>query len=242
MVTMFDLTVVVTTWPSHPRRVDYFCQSVDAFAIELAKNGLKARWIVSAETELPADSRFCRDELQTACDARNLTLLWRACKADLASNLNECIARVETELWFYLQDDWLVRRRLPLNAACDLLRRDDAFGGVRFWANTGHWATWGRWSVLRKHSPWYYGDNPALWSLRFNQLIGPFEPGGSFGHHEQAASQKASESGLHLASPLPLKNSANWYFSHLGEVTSVPCDTRWNHAAIRLAQNGKGSQ
>lgn len=235
--TSSDLTVVVTSWPSHPRRISYFCQTVDAFAGELARSGLKANWIVSAETERPADSRFCGDELQAACDSRGLPLFWRTAKADLAANLNESIARVQTDLWFYLQDDWLLIRKLPLRQSCELLRKDPGVGGVRFWANTEHWLTWGRWSVLRKHAPWYYGDNPALWSLRFNRAIGPFEPGGAFGHHESAANHAASSSGLHLVAPLPVRKSASWYFSHLGEVTSVPCDPRWDHAEIRRAQN-----
>lgn len=230
-----NLTVVVTSWPSHPKRVRYFCQTVDAFQAELARSGLNAQWVVSAETEPPADSRFCGDELQAACDSRKLPLFWRTAKADLAANLNESISRVKTDLWFYLQDDWLLVRKLPLLEACQLLQSDPGFGGVRFWANTEHWFTWGRWSVLRKHAAWYYGDNPALWSLRFNRAIGPFESGGEFGHHETTANRAASSIGLHLASPLPVRKNASWYFSHLGEVTSVPCDSRWNHAAVRLS-------
>ena len=231
-----ELTVAVTTWPSHPRRIEYFCRTVDAFAEEIARHELSVKWLVSAESEVPADSVFCGDELIRQCEQRGLAVRFREQPASLGAHLNEVVSLLTTDLWFYLQDDWIVKRKMPLSEACQLLLGDDGFGGVRFWANTGHWATWGRWSILKKGSAWYYGDNPALWHRRLNALVGDFCEGGNFGHHEADASERVSRCGLHLVSPLPVKKRADWYFGHLGEITSVPNDPRWDHAARRRGQ------
>jgi hypothetical protein len=231
-----ELTVSVTTWPSHPRRVEYFCRTVDAFADELSRHNLNVKWVISSESEIPADSVFCEDELKRQCEFRGLSVRFRERPASLGSHLNELISSLTTDLWFYLQDDWIVKRKIPLTEACDFLLNNETFGGVRFWANTGHSGVVGRWSVLQKGAAWYYGDNPALWHRRFNQSIGPFCEHGSFGYHEGDASARASGSALELAAPLPVKKHANWYFDHLGEITSVPNDPRWDHAARRRGQ------
>lgn len=225
-----DITVLVTCWPNHQKRLKYLRETVSAFVLH-QNSDVNFNWLVTAETDDLENPLYFGD-LENICADLNLRLQWRTGQANLGKNLNHGLSFVTTDLVFYLQDDWLLRRPIPIAEACDLLQ-DTGFGGVRFWANATHFMIWGQWSILRPGTPWYYGDNPALWHRRFFNRIGPFNETGCFGTAEVSASHAASCSGLHIATPLPLRTAADHYFTHLGEVTSIPRDPRWNNAQIR---------
>ena len=45
------ITVVITTWPNHPRRVSYCEQTLRSLQRNLSATGHELRWLLSAESQ-----------------------------------------------------------------------------------------------------------------------------------------------------------------------------------------------
>ena len=216
------ITVVVTTWPNHPRRVFYCEQTLRALTRNLSATGHEIRWLVSAESRPADDAPWSGQLLEERLERLGLEVRWRDAEPSLPGHLNDIVSGLSSPLWFYVQDDWELIRPLDLGPAADLLLANDDLGGVRYWANTGYSGEFKGFLVIDPAAAWSYGDNPALWHMRFNERVGPFDAGGSFGTHEGTASARLASSGLRILADPAIRHHAAHYFFHLGEMSSIP--------------------
>jgi len=227
------ITVVITTWPNHPRRVSYCEQTLRSLQRNLSATGHELRWLLSAESQAAEDAPWSGPMLQERAERLGLQVQWRDAPPSLPGHLNDIVRSLTTPLWFYVQDDWELIRPLDLGPAADLLLARDELGGVRFWANTGYVGQFEGFAVVDPAAAWSYGDNPALWHRRFFERVGPFDVGGWFGHHEEAASARWGTSGLCVLADPAVQRHAAHYFFHLGEMSSIPGDVRFGHGERR---------
>jgi hypothetical protein len=237
------IDVCIQIWPNHPRRIEYFRQTVDAAMAKLTANGMELAFRVSSESERPADagSRWCGDELIEECAKRGLPLHFRDGPANIADHLNEIFANPRGDLLFLLQDDYELNRPLDLSPAADLLLRATRnLLGVRYWANTQYEnLTVCGFPLVKNAAAYSYGDNPALWHPRFFTTMGPFEDGGPRLIHEVKMSQRlagmVAEDAMVAAMP-DLEADPNYWFGHKGFISSSPNDRRWaNQIGNRIA-------
>ena len=228
------ITVVITTWPNHLRRVFYCEQTVRALQRNLSATGHELHWLVSAESRPADDAPWSGELLQQRLERLGVNVHWRDAEPNLPAHLNDIVQSLPSPLWFYVQDDWELIRPLDIGPAADLLLARDDLGGVRFWANTGYLdAKVDGFRVVDPAASWSYGDNPALWHTRFNDRIGPFFVDGTFGDHEHIASNRLAASDLHVLASPELAENFSHYFQARGQITSVPNDARWDYAAKR---------
>ena len=227
-----SIDVVVYTWPNHPRRLEYFRQTIDALRTNLTATGHDLRFHVSAEIDAPSDGCGRRVELEDECHKRSLPLIWRFGPADIGAHLNAIWRTSDADMLLLIQDDWVLTRPLDLGPVADLLLRDfiKPLGGVRFVANTQYsgkqWCISG-FTLVINNANWSYGDNPALWHRRFYDTLGPFSEGEKlFGMHECKMSEKLAASDLRVLVPNEVVANAAHWFKHIGDVTSVPNDQR----------------
>lgn len=226
------MIVLLTTWPNHPKRVEYFKRTVDALQSRLSAT---ATFVASAESQKTEDAPWSGDALELACEARRVTLIWRPETAHLPSHLNQAFkwAFSQSDTLFYVQDDWELHRNLDLSFANELLNRDETLAGIRFWSATKYFRPYAGFVEIDKCASWSYGDNPALWHRRWFQQCGPFDTHGDFGTHEHRMRETLEASRLSILAAKELKESSDYYFRHLGAVTSVPGDQRWADAPKR---------
>ena len=217
----------------HPRRVSYCEQTLRSLQRNLSATGHELRWLLSAESQAAEDAPWSGPMLQERAERLGLEVHWRDAPPSLPGHLNDIVRSLSTPLWFYVQDDWELVRPLDLGPAADLLLAHDDLGGVRFWANTGYVGQFEGFAVVDPAAAWSYGDNPALWHRRFFERVGPFDVGGWFGHHEEAASARWGASGLRVLADPAVQRHAAHYFFHLGEMSSIPGDVRFGHGERR---------
>lgn len=233
------ITVALTTWPSHPRRVAYLERTALALRYNLMAPRSEIAWLVSAESEHGSDAPWAGDALTSTCARLGLPLVWRDGPANLPGHLNDLFARAfaETSCVLYVQDDWELMRALPLAGSAWHLQETPDLAGIRFWVGPGvryQAATVPGMREINLTSDWSYGDNPALWHRRFFERCGPFRTNGDFGTHEHEISWKlAGSSGLRVWTPLETSVYGDHWFRHIGAVTSVPNDARWPDAPRR---------
>ena len=226
---MSVIEVVIQSWPNHPRRLDYFRETIDAAVANLTASGHELRWWVSAESQAAPDAQWQGAALIDECRRHGLPVRFRGTPPDIGGHLNEIWRVLKADLLFVLQDDWKLLRPLDLSAAVRLLSGHETALGVRYWANTGYLTgpACSRFVPINNAAPWAYGDNPALWHRRFFDNLGPFMEGGLFGSHELAMGDQLRESLLCVWAAAECAENASYWFDHLGTVTSVPNDTRW---------------
>jgi hypothetical protein len=221
------IDVLLTTWPNHPLRMNYFCRTVEALRENLSAGGHPLRYRAFAERERDARHRWMGKELEAFCRANEIQLDWKPAPANLGRLLNLIYGSSESDLRLYIQDDWLLEVPLDIGAAADhLLARDDC-GGIRFWANTRFSGVDGPWLAVDRNADWAYGDNPALWHRRFFDRYGPFEEGGGFGTHECSMNLSVRTGPLKILTVPEMAKDASHYFRHIGEISSLPNETRW---------------
>lgn len=231
------ITIAVTTWPSHPRRVDYLRRTLEALLDNLMGPRSDYRCIVSAESEQPTDAPWAGDELDRVCRSFGIPLRWRQGEASLPAHLNELfdLAFHDAECVLYLQDDWELHRALPLKGAAWLLNEHSDIAGVRLWASTAFKdSLLPGFSEVDLSADWSYGDNPALWHRRWWRRFRTFPASGDFGTHEHAMSKSMARiAEQRILVPTEVATDPIYYFQHIGRVTSVPNDERWPNAPKR---------
>jgi hypothetical protein len=235
------ITITISTWPSHPRRVAYFRRTVEALRRHLIEPPDAFSWMVSAESARPTDCPWAGDELEGACKAYGLPLRWRAGPACLPAHINELFrdAFRLSDILFYVQDDYELTRAVPLNGFVRVLRQTRNLAGVRLWANTAYRgeAPVPGFADINTAANWSYADNPALWHIRWWERCGPFDTAldmaGHFASHEHTGSDALARSGMACWAPAEVRRNPSFYFDHIGKVTSVPNDKRWPDAPKR---------
>ena len=166
------ITIVVTTWPNHPRRVSYCEQTIRALQRNLSATGHELRGCC-----LPNRGRLRMRRGAARCwrsepSDSDLEVHWRDAEPSLPGHLNDIVRSLPSPLWFYVQDDWELIRPLDIGPAADLLLAHDDLGGVRFWAATGYVGEFEGHLVIDPAAAWSYGDNPGPWHTRFADVSG----------------------------------------------------------------------
>jgi hypothetical protein len=222
-----SIDILITTWPNHPLRFDYFCQTVEGLKKYLSTGKYAAQFMVFAEREKDAGHRWMGTELTAYCRGAGIPLAWKVTPPSLPKLLNEMHGGVASDLRFCMQDDWLLTKPLNLEAAANFLLLSEDVGGIRFWANTQYDGQIGPYLNVDRRAAWSYGDNPALWHRRFFDACGPFEEAGEFGTHEALMCKKAAEVDLKILAAAEMAQDASFYFRHIGDISSLPKETRW---------------
>lgn len=224
---MNAIEILISTWPNHPQRFEYFRLTIEALRKNLSGGGYPLLYSVFAEEEYDPRHRWMGAELSAFCAAAGMPLHWQTAPASLPRLLNRMHASAPGDLRFYCQDDWLLTAPIDLEPAADYLLEHADCAGVRFWANTRYFGPEGPWLDVDRGADWAYGDNPALWHRRFFQIYGPFEEAGDFGTHEARMTERTRGGPLKILAAPEMATNASHFFQHIGNVSSLPIETRW---------------
>ena len=115
------IDVAITTWPNHPRRIDYLAQTLAAIEKIMYASQHRVRLYCSAESERDERCTWHGDELEELCRKHDVELRWHEGMSNLGANMNAAIRMGSGELVFLQQDDWCLQYPLDLSAGANLL-------------------------------------------------------------------------------------------------------------------------
>ena len=215
---MVPVDVVITAWPNHPRRIDYFRQTWAALQEKLTASHHSLRFHVSAESERDPDHPWHGDELQSMADTEGFDLRWREGPASLGANMNAALRLATAPTIFLVQDDWLLLEPLDLSPGIDFLVATPTVELLRYsWP--GDLPTFipniDGWRRIALDGMWPYGDNPHLRRSNFGNRFGWYLEGGRHGRSEGEMLYRLVRLGTGIA--VADRN----YFDHIGQVASV---------------------
>lgn len=222
---MRSVDVNFVTWPNHPKRLEYFRQTVAAIAGRLSASRHEIRLHCSAETERDPRHPWYGDELTELCYTLDIKLSWRHAPANLGANMNAALRIGKSPTVLLVQDDWKLLYPLDLSpgvefmeaGGADLLRYsypDEDFMRPTFVESPDGW----RKIVLEDR--WPYGDDPHLRRRDFMDRWGWYLEGGGHGTASATIMRTLVDGGADI------RAADRCYFRHFGDVTAVIDDKR----------------
>lgn len=224
---MNNIDILITTWPNHPLRFEYFCRTVEALKKNLIAPDCLLTWYAYAEHTGDEKHQWMGGDLWNYCENNGIQLYWNNDQPSLPRLLNRMHRESAADLRLYIQDDWVLLRPLAIAADAGYLLAAQDCAGIRYWANTRYAGSRGPYLRVDRQAPWAYGDNPALWHRRFFEQYGPFEEGGEFGTHEGKMNEGIKSGPLEILALPEMEQSASYFFQHIGNISSLPNETRW---------------
>jgi hypothetical protein len=165
---METIDVCMTSWPNHPKRLDYFAETIEACRRLLTATGYELRYYCSAESERDPKAVWCGDALIGLCREYDVELEWRGPNANLGANMNAAMRMGAGRFVYLQQDDWRLEKPLDLAKGAALLVKHDTLDIVRYsWPQAPHMApsfrgTVDGWPKIDVTGNWPYGDDPHL--------------------------------------------------------------------------------
>jgi hypothetical protein len=220
------IDVAMTSWPNHPRRIEYLTQILESLKEKLSASEHDLKFYCSAETEPDPKATWHGDELEAICQQYGIDLQWRDAKANLGANMNAAMRMGTGEFILLNQDDWWLRAPLDLSLGANLLHGHPELDIVRYcWPQADYMALTLKegpegWRLIDPKGRWPYGDDPHLRRRDFMGKWGWYFEGGGHG----------SASGT-LMKLLASSNSQSVvadkvYYEHKGRVSAVLGDVR----------------
>src|SRR3990167_7976993 len=212
------IQVAMTSWPNHPRRLEYFDRATAALREKLTAAGHELLYVCSSETQRDPKQPWLGDELAALCRERNIALSWRDAPASLGGNMNAALRLCTARAVFLVQDDWLLLKPLDIGPAAEYLAAHADVDLIRFsWPGhmTRFLAPRDGWQVVDGAYLYSYGDDPQLRRPDFVGRYGEYVETGPHGISEGDMLFR-----LRKADATILAAEKN-YFTTIGDVASV---------------------
>ena len=212
------IQVAMTSWPNHPRRLEYFDRVTAALREKLTAGNHELHYVCSAETQRDPKQPWLGDPLQALCRQRGIALTWRDAPASLGGNMNAALRLCTAPVIFLVQDDWLLLEPLNIGPGADYIAQHSDVDLIRYsWP--GHMTRFldarDGWLTVDGSFQFSYGDDPQLRRPDFVSRFGEYLEGGPHGVSEgDMLYRLRKRRATILAAP---KN----YFATIGEVASV---------------------
>lgn len=218
------IDVVITTWPNHPKRLEYFRQTLLSMVQGLTASRHKLRYLCSAETQRDPASEWCGDGLAALCADHGVSLHWRHAPASLGANMNAALRPCVTPSRLLVQDDCPLIVPLDLSDGAEIMEAERGISLIRYeWPPQPHRTTlheygggWRQFELVNR----CYGDRANLFPSWFAERHGWFAEGGGHGNSEWKMSDRLKNDGAVILAPL------TQHFAHIQGVPSVVNDNR----------------
>ncbi len=220
------IDVAMTSWPNHPRRIEYITQILESLKEKLSASEHDLRFYCSAETEPDPRSTWHGGELEALCQTYGIELKWRDAKANLGANMNAAMRMGSGEFVYLQQDDWWLRAPLDLSLGADLLWRHRDLDIVRYcWPQADYMLPTLKpgpegWRLIDPKGKWPYGDDPHLRRRDFMDQWGWYFEGGGHGSASGALMKKLAQGNSQSVV------ADKVYYEHKGRVSAVLGDVR----------------
>jgi hypothetical protein len=178
-----NITVLLTHWPRHVDRFDYFTRTVNSLYKYLPRSteNHSFRFLAGIEHAMPGSSQLL-DAAKLYCRCRHITAKFNTGEAGVGRNLNMLLEAVQTPYVLYFQDDFELTRPLPLDSDIRVLEGDNPYSVVRYAAHErtlkGAEKIQGDPLLLREIQPgafYYWSFNPFLAKTDpLRSFFGPF--------------------------------------------------------------------
>ncbi len=219
------IDVNLVTWPNHPKRLEYFRDTVEALQANLTASRHAIKYHCSADSQRDDRHRWYGGKLVAACNAYGVELAWRHEAANLGANMNAALRLGSSDTVLLVQDDWRLLEPLDLSpgiefmegGGADLLRYSYPDEDQMRPTFVPHEDGWRR-IVLTDR--WPYGDDPHLRRRSFMDRWGHYFEGGSHGTASATMMRTLVDGGADIAA------ADRCYFRHFGDVTAVLDDKR----------------
>ena len=132
-----------------------------------------------------------------------------------------CLPLLSSDIWFYLQEDWELRRPLNLDPGIETLENHHKLGMVRYWAETRWWNYHGEdWGWADRTAPYCIAYNPAIWHRRMFESLKPLDCSKYRRASEIRMSSKFKHTLFQAVAPREVIADSSYYFRHIGHETS----------------------
>lgn len=131
-----NITVLISHWPRHVDRFDYFVATVHSLFKYLPGSTAQHsfRYLVCIEQAMPASQQLL-NAATAYCRHRHINMVFNVTAAGVGKSLNTMLERVETPYVLYFQDDFELMQPLPLDYDVDVLESDNAYSLIRYAAH-----------------------------------------------------------------------------------------------------------
>jgi hypothetical protein len=220
------IDVAMTSWPNHPKRVEYIAQVLASLKSHLSASEHALRFYCSVETERDPRATWHGDDLAELLESYNVTWQSRGEPANLGANMNAAMGMGSGEFVYLQQDDWELRYDVDLSPGAALLARLPELDIVRYsWplAPGMHPTLDGDvegWRLIDVNGPWPYGDDPHLRRRDFMNRWGWYFEGGKHGTASGGLMKRLVNGRGRIV--VAGKN----YYQHIGYASAVLGDVR----------------
>lgn len=166
-----------------------------------------------SEKVLDLSTNFWKQSITTTCSKRH----------GIGASLNRALKSIDSDLWLYITDDWVLTEKLDLSRAIKLLRDFD-YGLVRlgpihpnvvcetrFHTDVGYWL-----ELVASLGGFCFATRPFIAHRRFTDAYGPFLEGANAYETEQDYTERVCQnSGPKIAYDGDLTLNGPW--KHIGE-------------------------
>lgn len=131
-----NITVLISHWPRHVDRFDYFVATVHSLFkyLPASTEQHNFRYLASIEQSMPASQQLL-NAVTAYCRHRHISTVLNVTAAGVGKGLNAMLERVETPYVLYFQDDFELTQPLPLDYDVDVLERDNVYSLIRYAAH-----------------------------------------------------------------------------------------------------------
>lgn len=223
---MDTIDIAMTSWPNHPKRVEYFAETIEACRKLLTASGHQLRYYCSAESERDPKATWCGGALINLCADNNVDLSWRRPPANLGANMNAAMRMGHGPFIFLQQDDWRLDMPLDLTPGATLLGDHPELDIVRYsWPQQERMAptlrsTVDGWRKIDVRGRWPYGDDPHLRRRDFMDRWGWYYDQGPHGSASGTLMRKLVDGSAVIVV------AENCYYRHFGYVSANITDAR----------------
>ena len=194
-----QLIIGVTFWNRFPERLECFKRAYEAIETKLSTTGYNKQWLVSCEADRCVDRsnvvRFFEDNnikyafrestAQVHHETDKFVDMYGLYKASLHANLNNLLRLAyylyggDESALFYLQDDWLLTRKMDIGQDIDFLLNSD-YDLIRYMFLRRDYS---KMNLINKELDLYeishdvvnlYSDHPHLKKISFHDKYGYF--------------------------------------------------------------------
>lgn len=243
-----SITVAITAWMRYVERLEYLGYVVNSLHDILphsTSHGLN--WMMGVESQ-GVDSDL-QNALLAYCRVREFDVVTNPGEPCLGTNMNCMIDAMDDEFFLYVQDDFRLVNRLPLDDDIRFLRENPDFGMVRYsWAAqrrnqlvrtdynqaedlrhpvTDELIPAAQLREIRSTVSYFYSFHPFLARKSyFTDVVGPYEEiaGAEWEMNVRAktkAEEKVPGSRIAVRGAGPAETPSKKYFLHIGQKTSM---------------------
>ena len=219
-----EITLVITTWPNHPKRWEYFMFCIPKVLQEVTASGHKINYAVLSESEHDPLHNWYGEHLKEFCQANDLPLTFRQGPPHLGKMMNAAMKASKTKYTMIVQDDWFLEHPCDLSPGIQHMEDHPEIDTIRYsWPGEARVTVCGEFHGWRKLDPagsWPYGDDPHIKRDTFVKRFGPYLEHGQHGISEGAMGyvMRDNKALILLAD--------RCYFGHCGLVPAVVNDLR----------------